>query len=359
MLNMNLFRDKASMSNLTKTFFGFILGSFMCQPVLGQLGGTSTYSFLSLPNAARVASLGGKLVSVHDDDLNLAFQNPALLNQTMHNHLTFNYVGYFADTKFGYASYAHKTGKGIVAGGIHYINYGNFVQADPTGQITGNFTASEYALNIMYSRPLDSAISVGVNVKPVYNSLEKYSSFGMAFDLGVSYTNQNQLFNASLVLRNIGTQLVVYYKNADREPLPFDIQAGISQKLEHAPFRFFITAHNLQRFDLTYDENEEDELTFFNEGTGQKSDIEILTDKFMRHLIFGAEFTPFNNFYLRLGYNYQRRQELKIESRTAMVGFSWGFGLKINRFHLSYGRSTYHLAGASNHFSISTNLNEF
>ncbi len=327
---------------------------------LAQVGGTSTYSFLSLPNAARVASLGGKLVSVYDDDLNLAFQNPALLNPSMHNHLAFNYVGYFADTKFGYASYARKTNSGTLGAGIHYINYGDFIQADPTGQITGNFTASEYALNIMYSRPLDSLLTIGVNVKPVYNSLEKYSSFGMAFDLGLSYTNRNQLFNASLVLRNIGTQLVVYYKNADREPLPFDIQIGISQKLEHAPFRLFATAHNLQRFDLTYEKDEEDtDLTFFNEGTGEKSNVELLADKFMRHMIFGAEFTPFNNFYLRMGYNYQRRQELKIESRTAMVGFSWGFGIKINRFQLSYGRATYHLAGASNHFSVTTNLNEF
>lgn len=337
-----------------------LMGSFSVPNVFSQIGGTSTYSFLSLPNAARIASLGGKLVSVYDDDLNLAFQNPALLNSTMHNHLTFNYVGYFADTKFGYASYAHKTKAGILGGGIHYINYGDFIQADATGRITGNFTASEYALNIMYARPIDSLFTFGINVKPVYNSLEKYNSFGMAFDVGFSYTNRSKLFNASIVMRNIGTQLVVYYKNADREPLPFDIQLGISQKLEHAPFRLFATAHNLQRFDLSYEVPEDDgDLTFFNEGSGEKSNVELLADKFMRHLILGTEFTPFSNFYLRLGYNYQRRQELKIDSRTAMVGFSWGFGIKINRFQLSYGRATYHLAGASNHFSVTTNLNEF
>ena len=61
---------------------------------------------------------------------------------------------------------------------------------------------------------------------------------------------------------------------------------------------------------------------------------------------------------LRFGYNYKRRQEMKIDTKTAMAGFSWGFGLKISKFHISYGRATYHLAGASNHFSISTNLNE-
>jgi len=33
--------------------------------------------------------------------------------------------------------------------------------------------------------------------------------------------------------------------------------------------------------------------------------------------------------------------------------------MKINKYRFSYGRSTYHLSGASNHFSLSVNLSEF
>ena len=40
-------------------------------------------------------------------------------------------------------------------------------------------------------------------------------------------------------------------------------------------------------------------------------------------------------------------------------GFSWGFGIRISKFHLNYGRASYHLAGASNHFSITTDLSSF
>ena len=78
----------------------------------------------------------------------------------------------------------------------------------------------------------------------------------------------------------------------------------------------------------------------------------------MRHIIFGVEFVPLKNFYFRLGYNYQRRQEMKIDPRASTVGFSWGFGLSVSRFQINFGRATYHLAGASNVFSISTNLSE-
>ena len=142
--------------------------------------------------------------------------------------------------------------------------------------------------------------------------------------------------------------------------MPFKIQAGISQKLQYAPFRLFVTVHNLHKFDLSY-EKEEDGTTssVFDDSSNEKSKLEKTADNVMRHVNLGVEFIPLDNFYLRLGYNYRRRQEMKIDDRVAMVGFSWGFGIKIKRFQLSYGRATYHLSGASNHFSISTNLHEF
>jgi hypothetical protein len=40
------------------------------------------------------------------------------------------------------------------------------------------------------------------------------------------------------------------------------------------------------------------------------------------------------------------------------VGFSWGFGLRISRFHINYGLARYHLAGSSNIISIALNLND-
>jgi len=50
---------------------------------------------------------------------------------------------------------------------------------------------------------------------------------------------------------------------------------------------------------------------------------------------------------------------MMVPTRPAMVGFSWGLGFKISKFHLNYSRATYHLAGATNIFSFSTNLSSF
>ena len=78
----------------------------------------------------------------------------------------------------------------------------------------------------------------------------------------------------------------------------------------------------------------------------------------LRHVNAGIEFLPLKNFYFCLGYNFQRSRELRVESKVSTVGLSWGFGLNISKFQISYGRSHYHLAGSTNHFSITTNLDE-
>jgi hypothetical protein len=327
-----------------------------------QVGGSYTYAFLNQTNSAKVAALGGKSVALPDDDLNLPFHNPSLLDSGMHNHIVLNYVGYFAGINYGYASYARNVSQKInVAAGIHYIDYGTFPYADETGMRTGeNFSASEYAVNLIGSYRLDSSLTLGVNIKPVYTSFESYYSAGLVADLGMTYHNPAALFTAAFVLRNIGTQLTRYYEGSQREPLPFEIQAGVSQKLEHAPFRFSLLLQHLQKWDLTYESNlEDDSFADPYDNAGTRTRLGEFSDKLLRHAILGAEFMPGKNFYVSLGYNYQRRQELKLSPRIGMVGFSWGFGLKVSKFNFSYAKANYHLAGASNHFSLGVNLSDF
>ena len=321
-----------------------------------QTGGTSTYQFLTLPVSGRIASLGGKTITVPGSDLNLAFSNPSLLNKEMNNEMVLNYSGYFADIRYGYAAYSHSFGKfGNFAAGIHFIDYGEFIAADETGIITGKFQASEHAFHITWSIPIDSTISVGISLKPVLSTFERYRSTGIVADFGISYISMNRLFAASFTVNNLGRQISTYY-GGSHEPPPFEIQVAVSNKLEHAPFRLFLTAHSLQQYDLLPPEKNTYSNNGYNNSEKESSGIEIFGDNLMRHIIMGLEFIPFENFALRFGYNYQRRQELKIPTRISTVGFSWGFGLKISHFRLDYGRATYHLAGASNHFSFSTNM---
>ncbi len=153
-----------------------------------QTGGDNVYEFLNLTHSGLVASLGGTNVSLNTANLNLAYHNPSLLNPDMNNSIALNYVNYFAGVNYGQAIYSRSYERtGNFAAGITYLNYGTFTEADPSGNITGTFSASEYALLLIYSRTIDSLFSVGINVKPVLSHLEKYTSFGFAADLGAGY----------------------------------------------------------------------------------------------------------------------------------------------------------------------------
>ena len=320
-----------------------------------QIGGETTYQFLELTNSARIAALGGNQVAINDStDLNLPYHNPSLLHKEMEQLVLVNYVNYFADVNYGYASFAKSYDSlGVFALGMHYINYGDFQEATETGELTGtHFKAAEYALHIMYANNY-KRLRYGATLKPILSVFESYQSFGIAADLGISFASKNRLTNVGLVARNLGTQITTYYEDGNREPIPFDVQAGISTRLQHAPAILSLTLQHLNHWDLAWYEPAEnsDILDIFERE-------ESFSKQFMRHVVLGVELLPSENFTIRAGYNYQRRQELKYEEKLSTVGFSIGFGLKIKRFHLDFATSRFHLAGSSNLFSLAINLNQ-
>jgi hypothetical protein len=304
-----------------------------------------------------LAALGGKVASLDDPELGLALYNPSLLNQQMHNQLALSYVGYYGGVKYGSALYSRNVEKlGTVAIGIMQVSYGSFTKADETGTITGSFTASDMAVNLLYSRAIDSAFTVGVNVKPLFSHLYTYNSFGIAADIGLNYNHPNGLFAAGIVLRNIGTMIKPYTPDT-WENVPFEVVAGFSKKLAHAPFRFVVTLHQLQNLNMYY-KRPQAITSLGGEDNAKESKLKSISNEALSHLIIGTEFTPFKSFCLRFGYNYQRRNELKVDEKVSSVGFSWGFGVRISKFQVSYGQSRYHLAGPTKFFSISTDLDE-
>ncbi|MGD1846561.1 MAG: type IX secretion system protein PorQ [Salibacteraceae bacterium] len=337
-----------------KQYF-FFVSLVLCSLVSeAQLGGNSTYSFLNMPIAARPSALGGTNVSVRDSDLNMVDQNPSLLDSNMDRHASLNYINYVADINYGYMAYARKLKKhGMFSAGMQFLDYGKFTRADQTGLRSGEFRAGDYALLLTHARPIDSLFSVGGTFKTIYSNLDSYNSFGMAVDLSGSYLSKNKRFSAGLVIRNLGIQLKSYVAG-NRENLPLQINLGISQRLSKAPIRVSLQAVNLQRWDLTYESSVDDDDGGSNGGSSSAFSL----DNAMRHVVMGVELLPSNNFHLRLGYNYQRRQELKIANRAALSGISFGLGFKIGRYHLSYALGRYHLAGTSNHITISTNLSQ-
>jgi len=344
----------------TAALIFFIFFSFLSLSSQAQSGGLGTYSFLNLSNSARMASLGSTTLSVWDNDISLALFNPSLITPKMDNSMALSFVKYFAGINYGVAAYSKTFEKyGSFTAGMQYINYGRFTSADATGETNGTFTAGDYALILGWGRQLDSSFSIGANLKNIYSDLSEYHSYGIAVDVSGTYHSKKN-FCTSLIFKNIGRQ-IVKYRDGESENLPFEIQLSLSKKLEKAPIRFFVVGENLQKYDLTYTEPQYAQPTT-DQLTGavlpQHKGLKQL-DKFFRHVVAGAEFSPSKNICLSLGYNYRRSREMRVPSKVSTVGFSWGLSVRVSKFKFGYARSAYHLAGSPNNITITTNLSDF
>lgn len=323
-----------------------------------QTGGDNTFAFLNVVSSARVASVGGNLISVKDNDLSLGMYNPALLNKSMHNTVSSSYVNYFSDINFGFVNYArHYDSIGTFSASVSYLNYGKFLETTDNGEIINEFTCSDYTLTLGYARQIDTSFSVGVNLKTLYSSYWQYFAWGLALDVGATYHRPDIGFTASALLKNFGFQLQSY-TDSNREKLPFEVQVGVSQKLKHAPFRFSLGIENLQKWDLSYvDPTIQPEI---DPATGDEIPVPApgFFNKMFRHVVIGTELVT-KNFTVGGGFNFRRRAELSYSEKPGMVGFSFGAGIKIKKIQINYALSSYHLAAKSNHITVAVNLDQF
>ncbi len=338
-----------------------ILFFFATTTAWGQAG-KGVFQFLNLPVSSRLAALGGTNVSISDSDLNFSLQNPALLTAGTHNMISFNYSLYLADIMYGSAIYGHNYKNNYFAAGIHYIDYGTFDGMDEVGNPTGTFTAKDFSMNLIYARHLNEMFTVGATLKPIYSAYERYSSFALAADIGAHFQTTNKLFSMGLVFRNMGVQLKGYYDHIDgtqhREPLPFDIQLGMSGKFKHAPIRLSMTLNNLHRWDLSYQETNQPESHFGTDEQEPKKAAQFF-DMAFRHAIFAVDISPTKNMYLTVSYNHRRRMEMAMENFKSISGFAFGAGIKIYKFHVGFGMSQLQQGHSAYQFSLSTSLAEF
>lgn len=330
--------------------------------VSGQRGGERVFAFLELPPSSRIAALGGSLIAVRDADVAFGLHNPATLNPDMHRSMTFQYHFLFDGISDGYAGYATHFAKSDITAhaGIQFVQYGEFTLADETGERLGTFKANDVAITVGAAKQFGDRMSVGANLRFVQSNLESYHSSGLMMDLGGIYENPDSRFTLGLSVRNVGAQLTRYSDIS--EDLPVNVMLGVSKRLEHLPFRFSVTAHNLQRWDMLYDSPlADDETTVIGEAPREQSSFSRNLDNVFRHLIFGGEFLlgKKENLHLRFGYNHQRRKELSVSNLRSFGGFSFGAGIRIKQFSIDYSIATYHSAGSTKHIGISTNLDRF
>lgn len=336
--------------------FLFVAVLFCGTSIYCQVGGQSVYQFLNLVTSPRQAALGGKTLTIYDQDVNQAQFNPATINPEMDNHMAVNYGNYYGEVTYGTASYAYTYDRHVQTfhWGVNYVNYGNFDGYDENGTPTGSFTGSDVALSMGYAYNIpDTDIHVGVNGKLINSALESYNSFGGAIDLGGLYIDEYNGINYALAIRNIGTQFTTYA--GTKEPLPLEIMAGISQELENVPIRWHLTLENLQQWNVTFSNPARAQNSIDGSSTPEKTSF---FNNALRHVIVGMELFPQRGFNLRLGYNFRRAEELRLLEQRNFSGISVGVGLKMGRLKFDYSYSRYTLAANTSLFGLTIDFNE-
>lgn len=315
---------------------------FLLSAFLNAQEGQRVYEFVNITTSPRQAALGGNAQSMWDSDPNMSYWNPAMVSEYSHGQVGLNYVSYLAGVAFGTVSGVYQIGDyDFLSLHGQFVDYGDFRGYDEYDQFTGNFTAKDAAVSIGYARKLSDFFTVGASVKYINSRIESYGSQAVATDIGVVYHDEEIQTSASLVVRNLGFQLETYA--GTKEKMPLQVNLGVSHRLEYVPLEVSLTFHDLQKFDISKPTNESGQKTQFGR-------------KIMDHVSIGGELFPNQGFNIRLGYNFKRGNELRLDGVRTFSGLTYGFGIRIHAFRFDFAHANYYEGANSNHFGLVINL---
>src|SRR5690606_33304378 len=112
---------------------------------------------------------------------------------------------------------------------------------------------------------------------------------------------------------------------------------------EHDHRQLGIAFHDLQKFEIPKPHN----------AIGQEPGT---LRKIIDHVSVGGELFPGRGFNVRLGYNFKRGNELRLEDARTFAGLTYGFGIRIHAFRFEFAHANYYKGSNSNHFGLTINL---
>lgn len=324
------------------------------QAIYAQTGGIYSFQNLNMNYSARAMSLGGDVISIVDPDLNFALSNPALLQVKSSGFGSLSQSIMASGVNTGLLTYGQQFGKYMTAAHFRYVSYGKMKRTDVNGTDLGSFSPGDFILGVSGNKAINERMYVGATLNFLYAQLDSYTSFGNSIDVGGYYYDPEKRLAVAGVVKNLGIQWKSF--NGDRNPLPLEVQLGLTHKLAHAPFRFSIVAQHLQKWDLTYfDPNAKDRVDPLTGDTIHPKKENFL-GKTARHGKLQVEILFGTKFSIQTAFDYQRRKELALTGRGGLSGFSFGCSFNLKRFRIDYGWYVYSVAGGQHGLSITIPL---
>ena len=305
---------------MKNSFFALLFAVFAITATAQE--SQTEYNFLRLPVSAHAAALGGENITIIEDDPALMFSNPALAASVNDKTIGLSYMNYMDGVNYMSASFNKiLKEKATLAGGIQYVNYGKMKQTDENNVQSGEFSASDIAIDAIFSYQLSERIVGGITAKFIMSYIGSYSSMAAGIDLGVNYYDPDREWSISAVAKNLGGEVKAYDEEFGKMPL--DLQVGVSKAFAALPVRLFATLVDLTHYNYS----------------------------FKNHIILGADVLLSQSLWIGAGYNFRRVEEMKIsdgESESSHgAGLSFGAGLNLERFKLNVAYGKYHVSSSS------------
>lgn len=305
---------------MKNSFFALLFAVFAITATAQE--SQTEYNFLRLPVSAHAAALGGENITIIEDDPALMFSNPALAASVNDKTIGLSYMNYMDGVNYMSASFNKiLKEKATLAGGIQYVNYGKMKQTDENNVQSGEFSASDIAIDAIFSYQLSERIVGGITAKFIMSYIGSYSSMAVGIDLGVNYYDPDREWSISAVAKNLGGEVKAYDEEFGKMPL--DLQVGVSKTFAALPVRLSATLVDLTHYNYS----------------------------FKNHIILGADVLLSQSLWIGAGYNFRRVEEMKISDSEGEsshgAGLSFGAGLNLERFKLNVAYGKYHVSSSS------------
>lgn len=224
----------------------FSLTALLLLPIFSAQAqvGITAVPFLQIEPDSRATGMGNTGVAVADNasaifwnPAGLAFQNQNQISVTHANWLPAFNADLFYDYLVG--TY-YVDGIGTIGGHITFLNLGEQIRTDETGNELGRFNSFEISAGLSYGFRISDNFSIGTGLRYIYSSLAEGDVSGQEISPGSSVgvdlaglykTDPFQIgsrqatFNAGFNLSNIGPGMQ-YTDNAQKDPLPTILRLG-------------------------------------------------------------------------------------------------------------------------------------
>ena len=268
-------------------------------------------AFLKIMPSARLQGMGNSGVALSGETQGM-YSNPAGLAAVDGLEISAGHVELVENSRLENIALSHKALGGRMAYGFTYVSYGEFEGRNTTGNLTGNFTASDMALQVGYARQFGK-LALGAALKGVRSKIESKSGTGFGFDAGAQLEHGGLRFGAALL--NAGKSGKLGSQNGD---LPTTISAGASAALKS------LTLSAEMRRNIP-----------------EKRTI----------LSGGLEAALLKALYLRAGYSRDTTNK-GVENMDNMKGLSLGFGIRLGQYRIDYAYLSQGELGGNQRFTL-------